>query len=267
MILYDHPLSPYAQKVRIMLREKDVGFDMRIPDGLGSGEDHGYSVHNPRLEVPALGVNGKTLFDSTVILEYLEDRFPLPPMRPEDPFARARCREVEEVCDTHYEAINWGMGELRFFGRAADKADKLRQVAAKETATLQSWLEAHISASGWMTGDKFGWADLVAVPYVTMSQIFGFAPDPQSKLNAWLEKVTQRPAVAKTIGEAAASVASMAHRAELLAAGRFRRHFRDHRLEWMIRAGGLDVVTEGLAQNNIRFTDLSLFRRRKSLRI
>jgi len=261
IILYDHPLSAYAQKVRIMLREKSLDFVTQVPDGLGSGSDSGFSAQNPRMEVPAISVDGDTLFDSTVILEYIEDRFATPPMRPDSPLARARCREVEEVCDTHYEAINWGLGEIRFFGRGADKADSLRSVAARETAALQCWLETHIGAGGWMTGERFGWADLAAVPYVTMSQIFGFSPDPQSKLNAWLGMVTKRPAVAMTIDEASAAVAGMAQYSGLLAAGGFRRQFRDHRLEWMIRAGGLDVVTDGLARNNIRFTDLSLFRR------
>jgi len=261
IVLFDHPLSAYAQKVRIMLREKGLTFTTRIPEGLGSGVDSGYSAQNPRLEVPALAIDGETLFDSTVILEYLEDRFAMPPMRPESPLSRARCREVEEVCDTHYEAINWGLSEIRFFGRGAGQADRLKSVAATETAALQSWLESHIGTSGWMTGERFGWADLVAVPYVTMSQIFGFSPKPGSRLDAWLARVLQRPAVAVTIGEASAAVAGMAHYSGLLDAGGFRRQFRDHRLEWMIRAGGLNVVTEGLTRNNIRFTDLSLFNR------
>lgn len=261
MILYDHPLSPYAQKVRIMLREKKQPFEMIIPDGLGSGASTSYAAHNPRMEVPALVVGDTTLFDSTIILEYLEDRFPDPPLRPADPLDRARCREIEEVCDTHYEAINWGLGEIRFFGRGGARTDELRASAARETAALQSWLEAQISPSGWLTGDNYGWADLVAVPYVTMSQIFGFPPAPTSKLNGWLEKVIARPAVAKTIGEAAAAVAGMAHYSGLLDEGGMRRHFRDHRLEWMIRAGGLEVVLDGLAKNNIRFTNIDLFQR------
>ncbi|MFO1378523.1 MAG: glutathione S-transferase family protein [Steroidobacteraceae bacterium] len=261
MLLYDHPLSPYAQKVRIMLREKGLPFETRIPDGLGSGTDSGYSVQNPRLEVPALTCDEGTLFDSTVILEYLEDRYPIPPLRPAAPLARARCREIEEVCDTHYEAINWGLGEIRFFGRGGDQAEQLRCVAGMETAVLQSWLESHLSDSGWLSGDAYGWADLVAGPFVTMSGIFGLPAAAGSKLGAWVERVLQRPAVAATIGEAAASVAGMAHYSGLLDAGGFRRQFRDHRLEWMIRAGGLGVVSDGLARDNIRFTDLSRFRR------
>ncbi|WP_225007023.1 glutathione S-transferase family protein [Novosphingobium percolationis] len=261
MILYDHPLSPYAQKVRIMLREKSLPFSIEVPDGLGSGEDTGYSAHNPRMEVPALVVGDTTLFDSTVILEYLEDAHPTPALRPADPLERARCRLIEEICDTHYEAINWGLGEIRFFGRGAAKADALSAVAGEETRAMQSWLEAQIGAGGWLSGDSFGWADLAAVPYVTMSQIFGFPPAEGSTLNAWLERVIQRPAVAETIGEAAASVAGMAHYSGLLEAGDFKRQFRDHRLEWLIRAGGIDVLTEGLERQNVRFTDLSRFGR------
>ena len=263
MILYDHPLSPYAQKVRIMLREKKQKFEAVIPDELGSGQDRGYSRHNPRLEVPALAVNGTTLFDSTIILEYLEDLLPDPPLRPVDPLARARCRLIEEVCDTHYEAINWGLGELRFFKRGGDQAAALRETAATETAALQAWLDSQIGESGWLTGDDYGWADLVAVPYVTMSQIFGFEPDPSSKLNNWLEQVTARPAVAKTISEAAAAVAGMDAYSSRLDQGDMRRHFRDHRLEWMIRAGGLQVVLDGLAKDNIRFTQIGLFQPRR----
>jgi glutathione S-transferase/RNA polymerase-associated protein len=41
--------------------------------------------------------------------------------------------------------------------------------------------------------------------------------------------------------------------ADLVATGRFRRQYRDHRLEWMIKSGGVEVVVQGLARDNIRF--------------
>jgi hypothetical protein len=44
-----------------------------------------------------------------------------------------------------------------------------------------------------------------------------------------------------------------------LAAGSFRRQFRDHRLDWMIRSGGMQVVLDGLAKGDIRFTETSRF--------
>ncbi|MEP5263319.1 MAG: glutathione S-transferase family protein, partial [Nitratireductor sp.] len=119
VILYEHPLSPYAQKVKISAREKNLDLDLRTPDGIGAGGAKGeFAAANPRAEVPAL-IDGDTrIFDSTIILEYLEDKFPSPAMRPATPEARAKMRLIEEVCDTHYEAINWGLGEIAYFRRA-----------------------------------------------------------------------------------------------------------------------------------------------------
>ncbi len=58
------------------------------------------------------------IFDSTVIMEYIEERWPDPPLLPRDPAARAFARITEDVCDTHYEAVNWGFGEIHWFKRA-----------------------------------------------------------------------------------------------------------------------------------------------------
>ena len=58
------------------------------------------------------------IFDSTIILEYLDDAYPDPPMRPASAPERARVRMLEEVMDTHFEAINWGLSEIRWFRRA-----------------------------------------------------------------------------------------------------------------------------------------------------
>ena len=53
--LYEHPLSSYAQKIKIALREKGVGFTTLLPEGLGSGQPNpAFAALNPRLEVPVL---------------------------------------------------------------------------------------------------------------------------------------------------------------------------------------------------------------------
>ena len=68
VLLYEHPLSPYAQKVKIALAEKGVAFECRLPDFM-SGQDPAFAAANPRLEVPAL-VDGDTrVFDSTIRIE------------------------------------------------------------------------------------------------------------------------------------------------------------------------------------------------------
>src|SRR5262249_35137015 len=139
MLLYEHPLSSYAQKVKIALREKGLAFEAETPPALGSGTADGeFAAASPRNEVPAL-IDGDTrIFDSTIILEYLEDKFPLPPLLPRDAAARARARMIEEVCDTLYEAINWGLSEIRWFKRAeGEQAEKMKETAARQTAELQ----------------------------------------------------------------------------------------------------------------------------------
>src|SRR5713101_5377962 len=108
--LYEHPLSPFAQKVKIALYEKGIPFETAVPNILGGG-DEAFAATSPRLEVPSL-VDGETVvFDSTIILEYIEDQWPQPPLLPPTPAERARARMIEELCDTYYEAINWGLAE------------------------------------------------------------------------------------------------------------------------------------------------------------
>ena len=92
--LYEHPMSPYVQKVKIAMREKELKFELAAPAGLGAGTvRHGdFARISPRGEVPALVDGDVAIFDSTIILEYLEDRFPVPAMLPSSPAERARVR-------------------------------------------------------------------------------------------------------------------------------------------------------------------------------
>ena len=123
--LYDHPLSPYAQKVKIALREKGQPFETLTPGGLGAGGAAGEFLEaNPRAEVPALVDGEVMIFDSTIILEYLEDRWPTPALLPGAPAERARVRMLEEAMDTHFEAINWGLSEIRWCHPSEDDVPK-----------------------------------------------------------------------------------------------------------------------------------------------
>ncbi|MGE4322638.1 MAG: glutathione S-transferase family protein [Sphingobium sp.] len=261
LLLFEHPLSPYAQKIRILLREKGLPFETRMPANIGAGGSmDDFARINPRLEVPALQVGDTALYDSTIILEYLEESFPQPPMMPPVPVDRARMRTIEEVCDTHWEAINWGLGELRFFKRGeGTSAPALRAAAERQVAQMHRWLEGLLGDAPWLTGDRFGWGDLSAIPYVAMSKMFGIAPAAGSPLAAWLERARARPSVALTVREAMDTLPGMEGVAALVRSGAFQRQFRDHRLEWMIRSGGIDVVLDGLREGNIRFTDLAVF--------
>jgi glutathione S-transferase/RNA polymerase-associated protein len=255
--VYEHPLSPYAQKVKIALREKGVAFDVSLPGGLGAGGAAGeFARANPRAEVPVL-IDGETaIFDSTIILEYIEDKWPTPPLLPATPAARAQARMIEEVMDTHFEAINWGLGEIGWFKRATGElAETLTANAARQTQGFYAWLEGKLGEADWLNGEAFGWADLSVAPYVGASISMGNCPPEGSGLSAWFTRAMGRPAVAQTLREALAFDRASSNVAEMVAQGLFKREYRDHRLEWMIKSGGLEVVLKGLEAGNIRFTE------------
>ncbi len=257
MILFEHPLSPYAQKNKIALREKGVEFELRLPDGLGSGA--GYSAEfakaSPRVEVPTLIDGDARIFDSTIILEYIEDKWPTPPLLPSDPAARARARMIEDAMDTHYEAINWGLIEIKFMGRAPGALGaQLQAKAAQQIEAWRRWLSDQLGAAEWFGGRSFGWADLSVIPHINFSTALGLALAPNSGLAHWAAQVNSRPSVAQTAQEAAATIDGLNGIPDLIKQGLFKREYRDHRLEWMIKSGGVQVVLDGLANNNIRFS-------------
>lgn len=258
IVLWDHPLSPYAQKVKIAMREKGLAFESRIPGGIGVGGAAGdFVAANPRAEVPALTDGDVAVFDSTIILEYLEDAYPDPALLPASAADRARVRMIEEVVDTHLEAVNWGLSELRHFRRAEGAlGETLSAAAARQVRGYFAWAERELGDRAWFNGDAFGWGDLSVVPYVNGSVGHGIAPEPGTKLAEWLTRANARPSVAATNQEAAAVAAAggMGDVAKLLEQGLFKREYRDHRLEWMVKSGGLEVVSAGLAAGNIRFT-------------
>lgn len=256
MLLYEHPLSSYVQKVKIALREKNIPFTVERPDRLGSGSAAGAFLDgNLRAEVPMLVDGTVRIVDSTIILEYLEDKVPTPALLPRDPAERARARMIEDMCDTSYEAINWGIGEILWFHRAEGSLEtRLRDAAAAQTTKMRHWLEQQLGERAWFNGDHFGWADLSVAPYLNRSVLFGMGPATDTPLDLWLTRIRQRPSVAKTFEEFMAAQAQMSDAFRRLESGEMRREYRDHRLEWMIKSGGMEVVLDGIAKNNIRFT-------------
>lgn len=256
LTLYEHPLSPYAQKCKIALYEKGVPFVLKTPSAIGTGKtDSDFLSASPRGEVPALIDEGFAIFDSTVILEYIEDRFPEPRLLPPEPKQRAKARMIEDAMDTHFEPINWGLGELRWFKRAeGERARIIETRAAAQARDFYTWLERQLGDSEWFCG-AFGWADLSVIPYVNGATGLGIGPQPTSKLGKWQARAMGRQSIAQTAQAAADSIKGMAMVGEAVKQRLFKREYRDHRLEWMIRSGGIDVVLDGMKQDTIRFSN------------
>lgn len=256
LVIYESPVSSYVQKVKIAMREKGLKFTAKLPEDLSNNMKSGpLRSANPRVEVPVLIDGDLQIFDSTIILEYLEDKWPDPPLRPKDPAARARARMIEEICDTEYEAINWGLAEVRWFNRAEGSlAQELEKQGKHHVETVQRWLVEKLGSHPWFGGEHFGWADACVAPFVNRSVTLGLGPALDSPLAAWHTRLKERPSVSATFAEYEKGLPGMSVIAKSIQAGERRREYRSQRLEWMIKAGGLEVVAEGIRKNNIRFT-------------
>jgi len=247
----EHPLSPYAQKVKLALQFKGIPF--AVEQSMGNTDVDAFLTASPRGEVPVLQHDSINLYDSAVIGAYIDETWPEPPLLPVNPVERAQIRLIEDAMDTHFEGNTWGLGEIQIFGRATGaQADHLCAFAESEIQGWYRWLEPRLSATGWFNGSAYGWGDICVVPFVNGAGRFDILPANGSPLADWLVRVNERDDVKAVTAAAKAAELDPATMQAAIEAG-FRREYRDHRLEWMIRAGGMDVVAAGLAADNIRF--------------
>lgn len=135
-----------------------------------------------------------------------------------------------------------------------DLEQKLRAKAAEQTKALQGWLEERLTGP-WFNGETFGWADLSVVPIVNRSTVYGLGPAEGSKLQDWLKRASERESVKKTFEEYYKGLEGFKDPRikQAYLSGARKRQYRDHRLEWLVKSGGLDIVTKGMQDDNIRF--------------
>ena len=252
LVLWEHPLSPYAQKVKMALREKGVPFEVKMPVGIGAGStDDTFAAASPRREVPALEHGATTIFDSRIIVDYVEDMWPTPPISPSAPAERARARMIEEAVDTQLEAIGWGLMELRIFKRGDDALRATMEArAAAQIGQFHAFLARQLGDRPFFSGDQFLRADMAVI-----SQLLTAArPAPETRLGAWVARCLARASVSTTVAEAQAMLSGMAQVDQAVKAGLFKRQYRDHRLEWMMRSGGAQIVLDGVNTSTIRYS-------------
>ncbi len=205
--LYSGPLSMFGAKAEIALREKGLEFELvMVPfDKSDRYEPRHPEVLrvNPKRQVPVLIHGGVELFDSTLIFEYLVDAFPVPPLWPSGPGARAEARLLElEADDIIF------MNIARLFG-LEQTPDDPKAVAARETAQGHyAEMEARLRTRANLAGD-FSYADIGFF----MAQFYGerkgaLLSGATPFLLDWRARVLARPAVRTVIGRMAAWLAS-----------------------------------------------------------
>ena len=148
--------------------------------------------------------------------------------------------------------------EVLFFKRATGAlAERLLAAAREQLARLFARLESELAGREWMNGAVFGRGDAAVYPHVTGSAGYGVGPmEACPRLRDWLARAAARPSVARDTGELSAFMKTLmaeATRGGDASPPRLQRQYRDHRLEWMMKSGGGEIVVEGLANGTIKF--------------
>lgn len=182
LTLYDAARCPYCARVRIVLAEKGIPYEAVAIDL--SDRPAWLYEKNPLGKVPVLEEDGRPLPESAVIDEFLNERYPEPPLWPADPGDRAAGRllvlRFDAFSDAYYAFRRDGEG-----ARAAFEAE----LAA---------LDRLLGEMPYLTGRDFGLADVSYLPWVIRARdVMGCALAPA--LAAWLERCSERPSVAAEI--------------------------------------------------------------------
>lgn len=211
MKLYNMNLSNFATKSRIAIYDKGLNIDIvPIPGGdLKSAE---YLAINPLGKTPALDADGMIIQESEVINEYLEDKFPTPPLLPTRPEGRAKVRTFTRFHDLYLEP------PLRaLFGQLNPKTRDAKVVSEKvaDFNLRLDQLERMLASDGFAAGPAFTLADCALAPTIffatNMLGAFGSKPamEGRPKLAGWWSRVQQRPSVTKGLAEMAEALAAM----------------------------------------------------------
>lgn len=186
--LVSHALCPYVQRAVISLTEKGVPFT-RTDIDLANRPDW-FRALSPLGKVPLLRVGAATLFESAVIVEYLEDT-QAPTLHPADPLARARHRAWIELGSAVLNDI-WA------FYTAAD-ATALEQRRHALRARFE-WIEAALGDGPWFDGARFSLVDAVFGPVFRYWEVFDAIADfgvfaGLPRVQAWRAALAARPSV------------------------------------------------------------------------
>lgn len=171
MKLYGYFRSSAAFRVRIALNLKGLAADTAsIHLRRNEQTTSDYLRVNPQGLVPALEDGGQTLIQSLAIIEYLDERYPRPPLLPRDPAERARVRGLAQIvaCDIH--PIN-NLRVLRYLARNFGQDESgigawYNHWIAAGFAALEPLLAADPRTGAFCHGDEPGLADVVLVPQV-----------------------------------------------------------------------------------------------------
>jgi stringent starvation protein A len=189
LTLYDAARCPYCARVRIVLAEKGIEYE---PVEIDPTDRPAWIYEkNATGRVPVVEEDAWILPESAVIMEYLEERYPEPPLLAADPADRALAR----LWIFRHDAFTRPYYALR---REEDGA------AARFDAELGK-LDAALADRPWLGGREYGLADIAYVPWVLRARdMLGVSLGEFPALSSWLDRLVARPAIAQEVDVVAA---------------------------------------------------------------
>lgn len=203
--------SNYYNKVKFALLEKGVPFEEKLA-WVGETDP----VSSPLGKVPYLQTEQGPLCESAVIMEYIEDRYPQHPLRPADPYAAAKVRELVTFLELHLELVARNLYPEAFFGGKISDA-------AKEKTLAQ--LEKNVAAFGqlarfdpFVAGPTLTMADCAAVVHLPLVSgasklIYGRDVLADLPVRDYLKRMGERPTLQQVNADRKANTELMMARA------------------------------------------------------
>lgn len=188
MVLYSGTTCPFSQRCRFVLFEKGMDFEIRDIDLYNKPED--ISVMNPYGQVPILVERDLVLYESNIINEYIDERFPHPQLMPADPVMRARTRlflyNFEKELFVHVSTLE---------DRSAKPDDKKMVAARQNIRDRLATLAPMLLKNKYMLGEEFSMLDVAVAPLLWRLDHYGIElPKNAAPIQKYAERIFSRPA-------------------------------------------------------------------------
>ena len=188
MVLYSGTTCPFSHRCRFVLFEKGMDFEIRDVDLYNKPED--ISVMNPYGQVPILVERDLILYESNIINEYIDERFPHPQLMPADPLMRARARlmlfNFEKELFVHVHVLESDRNKTN--EKAHDKARA--EIRDRLTTLAPLFLK-----NKYMLGDEFSMLDVAIAPLLWRLDHYGIElSKTAAPLMKYAERIFSRPA-------------------------------------------------------------------------
>jgi glutathione S-transferase len=203
LILWSHPYAAYGQKAAIACHELGLPFELKLVDG-SPGVMEAFAAVSPFAKMPVLidEAAGRTVFESSIVIEYLDRLAGGGKLIPADPDAALEARFMDRVIDTY---VGGNMNRIVFnrLGRAGTPNETEMAQHAQELESAWDMLEARLSdGRPWGAGESFTLADCCAAPILTYARrLVPFGDRP--RLRAWHARLLARPSFVRALEDAA----------------------------------------------------------------